>query len=132
MNDVDRVRASYDAFERGDREGALAAFSEDVVWEQAQGLPHGGTYVGLDEVRRNVFDPLTTQWWTTFSAAHDDVLDAGDEIVVLGRYRGVAVETGRVLDVPFVHVWTFRDGRAVRFRQFLDTAGWNEALAGAT
>jgi ketosteroid isomerase-like protein len=29
-----------------------------------------------------------------------------------------------------VHVWTFADGLAVRFRQFLDTAGWNEALSG--
>ena len=32
------------------------------------------------------------------------------------------------LDVPFVHVWTVEDGKAVRFRQFLDTAGWVEAL----
>ena len=35
----------------------------------------------------------------------------------------------RALDVPFVHVWTFEDGLATRFRQFLDTAGWVEALS---
>jgi ketosteroid isomerase-like protein len=27
-----------------------------------------------------------------------------------------------------VHIWTLRDGKAVRFRQFLDTAGWVAAL----
>lgn len=128
MTPAERVRASYEAFERGDREGALEAFADDVVWEQAQGLPHGGTYVGLDEVRRNVFAPLTTEWWTTFSAAPDEVIDAGEDVVVLGRYRGLARDGERRLDVPFVHVWSFDAGRAVRFRQFLDTAGWNAAL----
>jgi len=49
---------------------------------------------------------------------------------VLGTYAGIARGTGKRLDVPFVHVWTFADGLAVRFRQFLDTAGWNEALSG--
>ena len=43
----------------------------------------------------------------------------------------VAKGTGKLLDVPFVHVWTVVDGKATRFRQFLDTAGWNEALSGA-
>jgi ketosteroid isomerase-like protein len=50
-------------------------------------------------------------------------------VVVLGRYRGVAKGTGKGLDVPFVHVWTVEGELAVRFRQFLDTAGWVEALA---
>ena len=58
-----------------------------------------------------------------------EFLDAGPDVVVLGRYRGIARETGKILDVPFVHVWTFEDGLAIRFRQFLDTEGWVEALA---
>ena len=58
----------------------------------------------------------------------DEFLEAGDEVVVLGRYRGTAKQTGKPLDVPFVHVWSLRDGKAWRFRQFLDTAGWVAAL----
>lgn len=129
MANLDLVRASYEAFERGDRVAALAHCSPEIVWHQAQGLPHGGVYRGLEEVRRNVFDPLDAAWWETFAAPPDEFLDAGANIVVLGRYRGVAKGTGRVLDVPFVHVWTFDGGRATVFRQFLDTAGWNAALA---
>ena len=30
--------------------------------------------------------------------------------------------------MPFCHVWRFRDGKAVRFHQFVDTHGWREAL----
>jgi uncharacterized protein len=104
-------------------------FSDDVLWEQAQGLPHGGTYRGLQEVRRHVFDPLDRDWWSSFAADAEQLLDAGGDVVVLGRYRGVAKVSGNVLDVPFVHVWTIENGRATRFRQFLDTAGWNAALS---
>jgi len=123
------TRDSYAAFERNDIDAVLADLSPSIVWEQAQGLPHGGTYHGIDEVRRNIFDPLDRDWWEGFTARPEEFIDAGDDVVVLGRYRGTAKQSRRPLDVPFVHVWSIRDGRALRFRQFLDTAGWNSALA---
>ena len=128
MSAVDIVRRSYDAFARDDMDGVLADMHPDIEWYQAQGLPHGGYYRGLAEVRRKIFDPLDEEWWDEFAADPEEFLDARDQVVVLGRYRGVAKGTGKRLDVPFVHVWTLRDGRAVRFRQFLDTAGWVAAL----
>jgi uncharacterized protein len=127
---VDIVRRSYEAFARGDMDGVLADMHPDIVWEQAQGLPHGGTYHGLAAVKEAIFDPLDRDWWDEFTAVPDEFLEAGaGTVVVLGRYSGVAKETGKSLDVPFVHVWTLRDDRAVRFRQFLDTAGWVETLS---
>lgn len=128
MSAVDATRRSYEAFARGDMDGVVAEMHPEIEWHQAQGLPHGGLYRGLEQVRRAVFDPLDEEWWDEFSAAPEEYLDAGSEVVVLGRYRGAAKETGKPLDVPFVHVWTWRDGKAVRFRQFLDTAGWIDAL----
>jgi ketosteroid isomerase-like protein len=129
MSAVDLVRRSYAAFERGDMDGVLGDLDPDIEWQQAQGLPHGGTYRGVAEVRRNIFDPLDQKWWNEFSAVPTEFLDADGEVVVLGRYRGTAKRTGKQLDVPFVHVWTVRGEKAVRFRQFLDTAGWIEALS---
>lgn len=129
MSSVDLVKRSYAAFERGDLDGVLGDLDPEIEWQQAQGLPHGGTYHGVDEVRRAIFDPLGEEWWDEFSAVPAEFLDAGGEVVVLGRYRGVAKGTGKQLDVPFVHVWTVRGEKAVRFRQYLDTAGWVEALA---
>jgi ketosteroid isomerase-like protein len=125
---VDIVRRSYEAFARDDMDGVMADMHPEIEWHQAQGLPHGGTYHGLAEVRRNIFDPLDEEWWDEFDADPEEFLDAGSEVVVLGRYRGVAKNTAKRLDVPFEHVWTMRDGKAVRFRQFLDTAGWVAAL----
>jgi hypothetical protein len=122
------AQRAYVAFDRDDLDGVLADLDDAIVWEQAQGLPHGGTYRGIAAVRTNVFDPLDRDWWDEFSATPHQFIDGGDEIVVLGRYHGTAKNSGRALDVPFVHVWTITGEKVVRFRQFLDTAGWNTAL----
>jgi ketosteroid isomerase-like protein len=111
-----------------DLDAVVADMADDIEWHQAQGLPHGGLYRGRDEVERAIFAPLDDEWWDEFEATPNEVLDAGTEIVVLGRYTGRAKRTGNRLDVPFVHVWSLRDGQAIRFRQFLDTAGWIAAL----
>jgi hypothetical protein len=129
MAGIELVKRSYEAFARDDLDGVLADMHPEIEWHQAQGLPHGGYYRGLDEVRRNIFEPLDAEWWEEFSADPDEFLDAGSQVVVLGRYRGVAKGTGKRLDVPFVHVWTVEGDKAVRFRQFLDTRGWVEALS---
>lgn len=126
---LEAVRSSYEAFARGDLDAVVADMHEEIEWHQAQGLPHGGLYRGLDDVRRAIFDPLDEEWWDEFHATPEEFLDAGEHVVVLGRYTGRAKRTARRLDVPFVHVWSFRAGKAVRFRQFLDTAGWVEALS---
>ncbi len=129
MSHLATVRAAYAAFSAGDREGALAHFAEDVEWHQAQGLPHGGIYDGLDAVRRHVFGPIDADWWESFDAVLEQVVDAGEVVVARGRYVGQAQGTRRPLDVPFAHFWEFAGGRqAVRFRQFVDTQGWNDAL----
>jgi ketosteroid isomerase-like protein len=125
---VEAVRSSYEAFNRDDLEGALAMMADDIVWHQAQGLPHGGVYHGLAAVRAAVFDPLDEEWWEDFRADPDEVIGLGDDVVVIGRYTARAKGTGAPLDVPFAHVWRFRNGRAVRFHQFTDTRGWVEAL----
>ena len=128
---IEAVRSSYEAFGRGDLDGALAMMDEEIVWHQAQGLPHGGVYHGLPAVRAAVFDPLDEEWWEEFKADPSEVIGLGDDVVVLGRYTARAKATGAPLDVPFAHVWRFRDGRAVRFHQFTDTRGWVEALGGS-
>jgi ketosteroid isomerase-like protein len=129
VSNVEATRRAYEAFARGDLDGVVADMDAEIEWHQAQGLPHGGLYRGVAAVRAHVFDPLAAEWWEEFTADPDELLDAGDDVVVIGRYRGRAKGTGKELDVPYVHVWSFRDGRAWRFRQFLDTAGWNHALS---
>jgi ketosteroid isomerase-like protein len=130
MSNLDIVKRSYDAFARDDLVGVMGEMHPEIEWHQAQGLPHGGIYRGLDEVKRNIFDPLDEEWWDEFTADPDEFLDAGSQVIVVGRYRGVAKATRKHLDVPFVHIWTLEGEKAIRFRQYLDTAGWVGALQG--
>ena len=130
MSNLDIVKRSYDAFARDDLVGVMGDMHPEIEWHQAQGLPHGGTYRGVDEVKRNIFDPLDEEWWDEFTADPDEFLDAGSQVIVIGRYRGVAKATRKHLDVPFVHIWTLEGEKAIRFRQYLDTAGWVGALQG--
>ena len=125
------ARSSYEAFGRGDLDGALAMMDDAIVWHQAQGLPHGGIYHGLAAVRAAIFDPLDEQWWDDFDATPSEFIASQDHVVVLGRYTARAKISGAPLDVPFAHVWLFRNGRAVRFHQFTDTRGWTDALSEA-
>ena len=56
-----------------------------------------------------------------FTAVPQEMLDAGDTIVVLGRYKGSYKATGRALDAQLVHVWRVEGNKAVRFQQYTDT-----------
>jgi ketosteroid isomerase-like protein len=128
MRPLELVQRSYEAFSRGDLDAVVADMHPEIEWHQAQGLPHGGLYRGRDEVRAKIFDPLDESWWDEFTADPDEFLEAGDQVVVVGRYRGIAKQTRKQLDVPFVHIWTTSGDKAIRFRQYLDTAGWVDAL----
>ncbi|MDX6538614.1 MAG: uncharacterized protein QOI71_224 [Gaiellales bacterium] len=123
------VRSSYEAFSRGDLDGALAMMDEGIVWHQAEGLAHGGVYHGLAAVRAAVFDPIDDQWWEDFDALPSELLGGDDHVVAIGRYTARSKDTGKPLDVPFAHIWKFAGGKAVGFHQFTDTRSWVAALA---
>ena len=58
-----------------------------------------------------------------------ELIDAGDHIVVLGRYGGAAKAGGARLDAPFCHVFRINDGKIAMFQQYTDTAQWTRLLA---
>jgi ketosteroid isomerase-like protein len=122
--DVQMLRQGYDAFARQDIDGVLAFFAHDMDWVTPDTLPFGGHFVGHDEVA-GFFQKLS-EYWDELSVAPQQFVDGGETIVVLGRAHGRA-QNG-TMDLPFVHVWTLRDGRAASFREYIDTARVNEIL----
>jgi ketosteroid isomerase-like protein len=116
------VRGVYDAFARGDIAAVLGAMSPGIVWEEAENFPYadGNPYVGPDAIVAGIFARLGGEW-DGFAAVPEEYLDAGDTVVALGRYRGTCKATGRALDAWMAHVWRIADGRAVHFRQLVDT-----------
>jgi ketosteroid isomerase-like protein len=119
---VELVQAIYAAFGAGDVPGVVARMSPEIVWNEAENFPYAdrNPYLGPEAILTGVFARLGTDW-DGFAAVPDEYLDAGDTVVVLGRYHGTCNATGETLDAQLVHVWRLEDGKAVAFQQYTDT-----------
>jgi len=67
--------------------------------------------------------------WTMVSHAMEDFIAEGDRVVAVGRMSWRNKATGKVVETPKVDIWTFRDGKAVAFAEYYDTA---RTIAAAT
>src|SRR5829696_5868272 len=127
LSNLNSVKAVYDAFAKGDIPSVLGTFSPDIAWTEAEGFPYGGTYHGPRAVLDGVFMRLGTEW-VGFAAVPDEFIDAGDTVVVLGKYSGKYKATGKSFQANFAHVWKMREGKATRFTQYVDTLLVHRAL----
>jgi uncharacterized protein len=116
------VRAIYAAFAAGDIGEVTLRMSPDMVWNEAENFPYAdrNPYVGPEAILSGVFARLGSEW-EGFAAVPEEFLDAGDTVVVLGRYRGTCRGTGLAMDAQLAHVWRVAEGRAKRFQQYTDT-----------
>jgi len=109
------IRNGYDAFARGDVQGALAAFAQDILWHIPGRGPLSRDYRGPAEVL-GFFSHFMELSGGTFRIQVDDVLAKGERVVVLCTES--AQRGGRSWSSPQVHVWTVRNGRATVFWQY--------------
>ena len=128
---VNLVQGMYDAFAEGDVPSVVAALDSRIVWNEAENFPYadGHPYVGPEAVVAGVFQRLADDWeyWTlNIERFHD----GGDSVVAQGRYDARNKKTGAVISAQFIHVWDLRDGKAVRFQQYADTAQVAAAVRG--
>jgi ketosteroid isomerase-like protein len=119
---VDLIRSIYAAFAAGDVGGVLGAMSPGIVWNEAENFPYadGNPYVGPEAVAAGVFARCGSEW-DGFSVEPQEYLDAGDIVVVLGRYHGTYKATGKAQHTQLVHVWRIEGGKAAAFQQYADT-----------
>lgn len=77
-----------------------------------------GTYHGHDGVRR-----FLDEFFELFEEARiepEEFLETGDRVVVPFLFTARTRGTGIELTERWVHVWTIRDGKAVRLDQYTD------------
>src|SRR5215217_5029866 len=136
QENVAAIQRLFAAVEQRDLEGVLAAYTPDVVIDEAESLPYGGTYHGLDGAERHAYAYEAT--WAPLQepgarSLDAEVLDAGEHVVVLWRQQGQTPDGTRSLDLPAVSVYRMRDGRIVEARMFQqDTAAIEWFLAEAS
>jgi hypothetical protein len=117
---LETLRDIYAAVQRHDSERLTEALAHDIEWTLPETVPWGGTHHGHLGVMAvvEIYEEHVDGLW----ADPDELIDAGDELVVLGRVMGRARSTGQTFEVPFAHVWSLTDGVPSRFRGYYDAA----------
>jgi ketosteroid isomerase-like protein len=122
------ARSGYDSFAAGDIPAVLALFDDALVWSTLPSIPVGGVYSGPAGVGE--FFGRLPELYAELNVMPERFIDAGDTVVVQGTHRGRTVN-GTSFEAPFVHVWTWRGGKATSFTEVMDSATVVGALGGA-
>jgi uncharacterized protein len=123
------LKAFYGAAAMGDWDSAAKVLDPDVEWIEPNlpGLWFSGRHWGSDTVYKRVIEP-TLEKIANLRVKMKKFFVIGDHVVAVGTFHGRGRITGRDLEAPTAHVWTLRNGKAVRFEAFHDPLTWREAL----
>jgi uncharacterized protein len=129
MDDVEVVQAIYAAMGARDYARLFELLDPACQVTQDPALPWGGVHVGHDG-----FATFGTTLSSTIDSAvtTEAIFSADGEVIQCGRTRGTVRATGAPFDIPEVHRWQVRDGRAVAAHFAIDTAAMLAALAASS
>jgi ketosteroid isomerase-like protein len=123
------IQDAYVAFGRRDVPALIGMMSPDVDFQAIVGasskVPSSGRRVGHQQVTQFFSDLASGVEFDRFEP--QEFIAERDKVVVLGHYSGRAKPTGRPLASDWVMIFTLRDGKIVRFREFADVAAINAA-----
>ena len=122
QQNIDIVKQGYDAFGRGDLEGLISLLAEDVDWHSPgpKDLPSAGQFRGRDQVRQ--FFGTLNELYEFLGFEPQQFIAQGDTVVVTGVDTVRVKATGKTVSEKWAHVFTVRDGKLVKFVEYLDTA----------
>ena len=132
QDNVKTVRDAAAAFNRGDLDTWFEYLADDIDYRAAEGAPddHGPIH-GKDALRAYVQDWL--DMFDDFKSEPLELIDAGeDQVIAVLRGSGRAKLSGVETDVTYAVVYTIRDGKIARGREYwtkeqtLEAAGLRE------
>jgi uncharacterized protein len=129
MSNSDLIRSLYAAFGRGDVKTILDSVDPTIEWVSNGDdkiIPWGGRRGGVAGAA-SFFQSLAEN--LEFEAFEPrEFFEDGDTVIVVGRTRA-RVKTGGVFDSDWTHLFTLKNGKLLRFREFYDTKSIADALA---
>lgn len=125
INNLDSVKSVYAAFGVGDIPKVLDMMHREICWTETAGYKYGGIYRSPEAFLQKVFAKIPDDF-ESFSIDVERLIDAGEVVVAQAHYVG----TGKSVRAAVVHVLEIKDGKIVRFDQYVDSATIN-AIIGA-
>lgn len=123
---VELVRNAYQTFLRGDINALMEMCADDIEWEldSNEAVPFTGVRRGKEGVSE--FFRLLGENQHPLQFEPREFIAQGDKVVALGHYAWAVKPTDKNYESDFAEVFTIRDGKIARFREFMNTR-----LAGA-
>lgn len=117
---IDNLRRGYDAFSRGDIQGAVDAVDPDpdILWSEPEDFYAGGTYRG----RQGVVEYLTLSYKASekVQSLPEEILEIGDKIFVLVHFQAWPKGGGQPREGRIADVYTVQDGKIVQMQAYSD------------
>jgi ketosteroid isomerase-like protein len=116
----------------GDLGALFELLDSEVVWDNRSYSPidQVGVFRGKPAVVK-----LATEWvgtWTEYHFAVDEIVDAGDDILVVVTESGIGKASGAPMEHHLCYLWSFHDGRIVRGASYKSKDQALAALAGSS
>src|SRR5713226_6921507 len=106
-DNIKRIRAGYDAFNKGDVPVLVDLFDENIIWHFPGSSRIGGDHVGR-EATLGALGAYGEAGGGSLVAQVIDVMGSKDHVA--GIARDTAVHDGKSLDVHSTVVFSMRDG----------------------
>jgi ketosteroid isomerase-like protein len=129
QSDVEILRKSLERASE-DPEAFYEVLDPAVEWDTRRQVPDGEVGRGVAGVRqffRRWEGPLAR-----YEFELEEAIDMGDQVFTVLRERATGKGSGVPIEGRIAQIWTFRDGKVVRYRGFHDktealrAAGWRE------
>ena len=128
MTNLEIIKSTYEGKTSEENGQNLAKYvTEDISWTEAKGFPYAGTYIGLENITKNVFSRLGSEW-IDYKFTPEDYVASDDKVVAFGTYSGTYKITGKSFTARVAHIWKLKDHKIISFEQFVDSQTVNDAI----
>ncbi|MEK6327437.1 MAG: nuclear transport factor 2 family protein [Actinomycetota bacterium] len=110
---VETVRRLYGLWPDRDFSSAEEVVHPDAVFDVSRNVFNPGVYRGIDGFLR--FIEQVDEMWGNFQFEPEELIDAGDNVVAAIRISGKGRESGVEVEMQLFVIWTFREGKVLRY-----------------
>jgi ketosteroid isomerase-like protein len=121
QENVEVVREVFAAYGRGDLSEAMAHYAPEIVFNPAEERPIHGRDAVVAYIQR------WEEPWEDYEAEAEEVLDAGDSVVVTFHVKARGKASGIDIDARSHQVYRLRDGKLIRMDEYLERSDALEA-----
>jgi ketosteroid isomerase-like protein len=121
VENVETFKRGADAYNRRDVEALLEELHPEIEWRPLLPVLLGGDAAvvkGHEGARQGIRE--LEEAFSELRAEPEEFLDLGERVLAIGQLHGRGKESGIETDSPIAWLVDFKDGKAVRIREYID------------